>query len=300
MTQATDAVASYGLVWLAAGGWATLGIIYRSLDAFGVPPLTIALGRAGLGVLLLLAGLGLARPQHLRLTRRSVSAVALYGAVGVGGFYVAYVQAVLNAGMALAAVLLYTAPAWVALIAWRCLGETLTRRHAGAVLLSLLGAALVARVFSADPRCLNWAGIGWGLLAGCAHGLWSVLNKIGMQRANLWTLQTYGLLIGALVLLPFQSFTAVAAALREPAAVAWLLILAVVPPIGVSAAYAAGVQRRPDSVASVVATLEPVLAVGLAWAIYGETLSPAQWLGGGLILAAVWLLRPRHPGPTNA
>jgi drug/metabolite transporter, DME family len=49
------------------------------------------------------------------------------------------------------------------------------------------------------------------------------------------------------------------------------------------------------SIASVVATLEPVLAAGLAAVALGERLSPLQVAGGGLILLAVWLLRPRAP-----
>jgi len=58
-------------------------------------------------------------------------------------------------------------------------------------------------------------------------------------------------------------------------------------------AYAAGVRTVPVSVASLVATLEPVLAALLAFVVLGETLSVEQLLGGGLILLAVWLLRPR-------
>ena len=49
----------------------------------------------------------------------------------------------------------------------------------------------------------------------------------------------------------------------------------------------------PVSVASLVATLEPVLAAVLAYLFLGETLSIGQVAGGALILLAVWLLRPR-------
>ena len=49
----------------------------------------------------------------------------------------------------------------------------------------------------------------------------------------------------------------------------------------------------PVSVASLVATLEPVLAALLAFLVLGETMGVGQMVGGLLILMAVWLLRPR-------
>jgi len=58
-------------------------------------------------------------------------------------------------------------------------------------------------------------------------------------------------------------------------------------------AYAAGVRTLPVSVASLMATLEPVLAALLAYLVLGQTLSASQVAGGGLIMLAVWLLRPR-------
>ena len=81
------------------------------------------------------------------------------------------------------------------------------------------------------------------------------------------------------------------------ARLAWLLALALGPTIGASVAYAAGVRTVPVSVASLIATLEPVLAALLAYLILGETLGAGQIAGGALILLAVWILRPRSVGP---
>jgi drug/metabolite transporter (DMT)-like permease len=50
----------------------------------------------------------------------------------------------------------------------------------------------------------------------------------------------------------------------------------------------------PVSVASVVATLEPVIAGILAYLLLGERLTLLQILGGVAIISAVLLLRPRE------
>jgi DME family drug/metabolite transporter len=290
----TGQASGYLLVLLAASLWATLGVIYNYLaGVYGLPPLAVAGLRAGLGGLLLLAGLLALRRSWLRLNRQALRVVLVYGVFGIALFYAAYINAILSVGVAVAAVLLYTAPAWVAVIAWRFLGERLTRAHLAALLLTLAGSALVAQVYQPGLLRLNALGIVWGLLSGLTYGLWSVFNKVGVRHTNPWTLQCYGMLVGSAVLLLFQPLAPLAGALQSPATIFWLLLLALGPTVGASVAYAAGVRTVPVSVASLIATLEPVLAALLAYLVLGETLRAGQIAGGALILLAVWLLRPR-------
>jgi drug/metabolite transporter (DMT)-like permease len=283
----------YLLVLLAATLWATIGVIYSHLSgAQGLPPLALAAGRAGLGGLLLLAGLALLRPSALRIGGRALAVTLAYGVGGIAVFYAAYVYAVIAAGVAVASVLLYTAPAWVALIAWGLLGERLSRTHLAALGLTIAGAALVAGVSPQGAARLGAPAVLWGLAAGLTYAIWSVFNSIGVRHASPWTFQCYGMLTGAVVLLLAQPLAPLLAAARSPAALGWLALLAAGPTVGASVAYAAGVRRVPVSVASLVATLEPVIAAALAWLLLGERLSASQIAGGGLILSAVWLLRP--------
>jgi drug/metabolite transporter, DME family len=293
-TASASLARGYALVLLAASLWATLGIIYNFLArSYGLQPLAVAGLRAGLGGLILLAGLLAWRRSWLCLNSQALRVVVLYGIFGIALFYAAYINAILLVGVAVAAVLLYTAPAWVAVIAWRFLGERLTRTHLAALMLTLAGSALVAQIFQPGLLRLNGLGIAWGLLSGLTYGLWSVFNKVGVRHTNPWTLQCYGMLVGSAALLLFQPLAPLAGALQSPATIVWLLLLAVGPTVGASVAYAAGVRTVPVSVASLIATLEPVLAALLAYLVLGETLSLAQMAGGALILLAVWLLRPR-------
>ncbi|MCB0234954.1 MAG: DMT family transporter, partial [Anaerolineae bacterium] len=170
MTQdsqtSTGTLRGYLLVLLAASLWATLGVIYTVLARdSGLAAISVAALRAGMGGLLLLGGLFFLRRDWLRINRRALIVVVLYGIFGVALFYASYVNAILAVGVAVAAVLLYTAPAWVALIAWRFLGEQLTKRHVAALLLTLIGAALVAQVFAMGAVRLDVVGVLWGLLA---------------------------------------------------------------------------------------------------------------------------------------
>ncbi len=284
----------YALVALAALCWATIGIFYTAaVKEFGLAPLTVAAYRA------LVAGiiLGIALlPRgwvwfHVR--REHIPLFLAYVLFGIVVFYAVYVYAVALVGMAVAAVLLYTAPAWVALIARLFLGEPLTRRVVIALALTWIGVILVAEAFDLSHLRLNAWGFIAGLLSGFTYGLYSVFQKVAVRHYRPWTVQWYGLFLGGFILAATQPPARFLAPLHRPEVWLWLIGLALIPTLGGGLAYSVGVQWIPVSVASIVATLEPVAATFLGYVVLGERLHPAQWVGGAFILVAVWLLRPR-------
>ena len=57
-------------------------------------------------------------------------------------------------------------------------------------------------------------------------------------------------------------------------------------------------QRLPPSRAATVATLEPVVALGVAYAVWGERLRPLGLIGAALVIGGIlWAaqLTPRAP-----
>jgi DME family drug/metabolite transporter len=287
----THRLRGYAFVLVAATLWATLGIIFKVLIGdHGLSRITIAFFRASLSAVVLFAALALRRPGSLRIKARDGLFFAAFGLFGIAAFYIVYITAIDLAGMSVAAVLLYTAPAWVALISAVFLGEKLTPVKLVAVTLAMAGCALVARVYDVRGLQLNWLGIVAGLGAGLTYALYSVFNKVGLRRHDGWTVLAYGLLAGSVFLAPLQSPQWLIAALRQPGAVVWLLVLALGPTLGAGLSFNAGLRHVTVSSASIVATLEPVIASLLAFTFLHERLDPAQLVGGGLILAAVIFL----------
>jgi DME family drug/metabolite transporter len=215
-----------------------------------------------------------------------------YGMIGIACFYAAYIYAVQLTGVAVAVVLMYTAPAWVALIAWWRLGEGMDRVRALALLCAFGGCVLVAQVYDLAALRLNAVGVLCGLGAGLGYGLYSIFNKLALRRYMPMTVQFYGFAIGAGFLALSQPLANLMLPLHSPWLLGGLVLMALGPTLGGGLAYAAGVQRLPISVASLVATLEPALATLMGYLLFGETLQPGQWVGACLILMAVILLRP--------
>ena len=73
-----------------------------------------------------------------------------------------------------------------------------------------------------------------------------------------------------------------------------LLALALVSQVGGQGLLAVALGTLPATFSSLVIFLEAVAAAALAWAVLGEALGVLQMLGGLLILAGIYMARPRQ------
>lgn len=275
------------LILTAAVLWGLLGIFGKQAQAAGVGPLEVAFWRAVLG--------GALFALHAVLTRsaiprgRDLLVTAAFGVVGVSVFYGAYQLAVRSGGASLASVLLYTAPAFVALLGWLFLRDRLGRRELLAVGGTLGGIALIS-FGGGEGVTASGAALAWGLLSGFTYSLYYLYGKAFFGRYSPAALFAVALPVGALGLLPFLSFT-------PKTGGAWLSLggLALLCTYLAYLAYSAGLRHLPATRASVIASLEPVVAAGLAALVFGERLSPLALLGAALVIGAALSLSVEGP-----
>lgn len=286
----TRAGAGAALVAGAALLWALIGALAQPLLDRGYSPAAIAFWRSAIG--------GGAFLVHAALTRtwprRSRGLLVGFGLVGVALFYVALPAAIDTGGISLAWLLLYTAPAWVALLAPTVLGEPSDRRTVALVALTVSGAAMVA-LGGGDGVTVTAESLAWGATAGLTYATW----YLATQRAGTEPVATGALVlpVGALALVAFA---------RWPGGdlTAWALLgaLGVVCTYVPVLAYCHGILRLPAARASVLATVEPVAALALAWVLFDERLGGVALVGGAMVLAAAALAaarpaaRPATPG----
>ena len=162
------------LILTAAVLWGLLGILGKQAQAAGVSPLEVAFWRAALA-----GGLYALHAAVIRapLPRgRDLWITAAFGIAGVSVFYGTYQLAVRAGGASLASVLLYTAPAFVALMGWAFLRERLGLRELAAVGGTLAGIALIS-FGGGQGVTVGPAALGFGLAAGFTYSLYYVYGK---------------------------------------------------------------------------------------------------------------------------
>jgi DME family drug/metabolite transporter len=253
------------LVVAAAFQWALLGPVARVAFAEGVPPLTVAFWRATVAALLFSAHAAVTGTHRLR-ARGRWSAMAL-GVVAVAGLYVSYFESVQRGGAALAAILLYSAPVWVAMGAHVVLRERVTRSEAGALMLTLAGVSLVvlSPASGAAEVQASWSAVAWGLGSGLSYALYFLLGRSLFAHNAPARVMSWALATGAIVLAPFVHWHMLT--WRAWGAIAFL---ATVATYGAYLSNANGIRLIGPSRASTIATLEPVLAVAAAYLVWGE------------------------------
>ena len=270
----------------------SMGAWGRTIYHYEANPMTVVTWRAIIGAAALAVVLAVVRPQLLRIRPRDLAFFAVYGFVGVTLNFWAYFSAVKFTTLAVAITLLYTYPAFVALLSTLFLGERLTRTKIGAILVTLLGSALVAQVHQAEWFRLNLRGILFGLVSGISMATYSIFGKRALARYLPWTVVFYAFAAGGLFLAAMSGSRLLRAASYPAEAWFWILGLALVPSLGGYALYTIGLRDLPASQASIVATWEVVTAACLGWLIFREHLAPIQFLGAALVcVGIVWIQR---------
>jgi drug/metabolite transporter, DME family len=272
----------YLLVAAAAALWGLLGPVTRIALAEGVGATEIAFWRAVIGAALF--GVHALAIGRVRIARADMLPVAAFGVFGVAGLLATFSWAVEAGGAALAAILLYTAPVWVALLSRLFLGERMTPRKLLALAVATAGVAGIAASGGGAVR-VSPAALGWGLASGFAYALYYLFGKRYFALYPTATLFVWALPIGALAMVPLVEW-----APKTPTAWATLAFIAAVPTWLAYVCYSAGLRRVEATRASVVATVEPVVAAVGAYLIWGERMTLAGYLFAAVVLAGVLLM----------
>jgi DME family drug/metabolite transporter len=182
--------------------------------------------------------------------------------------------------------MLYTAPAFVAVLSLLLFKEPLPPAKIGLISLTIAGVAILSLSQLSQPSQLSklpqlTPALAWGLLSGMTYALYYIFGKYILPTYQAVTVMALALPAGALGLLPFFSF----ASRPWPA---WLavIILALFSTYLAYQLYYAGLRRLEASRAVIVASIEPVVAAALAALVYGEQLSVGGYVGALLVVGS--------------
>lgn len=222
--------------------------------------------------------------------RRTGVQLLLMGGVGYTTMSVLYLSAVAEDRLSpsLAALLLYTYPAVVALEARLTDRHPFTGRQATALPLTLAGVALVLLTPGTGSR---FTPIGAALALGAAavYATYIYFGSRVTRRTSPLVAATYVATAAAAV---FLGYGLVTGTLVQVALPGWLAIAgtAVFATVLAVLLFFAGIERLGPARASIISTLEPVGTTLLSTMLFGDRLGQGQVVGGVLVLAGVlWL-----------
>lgn len=206
------------------------------------------------------------------------------GTLNIGAFFALLFVAAFRLPGGVAATAGALQPLVAAALGVVLLGEAFTRRVGLAGLAGVLGVAML--VLGPDAA-LDLIGVAAAVAGTLSMAAGVVLTKKWGRPVGLVAFTGWQLTAGGLVLLPLLLLVEGAPPDVTGVNIAGFFWLAA---IGTGLAYAnwfRGIQRLPVTVVSFLALLSPLVATLLGWVVLGETLSPLQLTGAGLVVSAV-------------
>ena len=268
-----------GFVFSAAVLWALSGLVVKVLLGSGLGALEIAFWRALLGGSVFVVHGALNRKLRLE-TPTDLGVLTGLAFFGVALHFISFNFAVQYGGVSLAVLCVAFGPALVALGAGLFLGEPVGRSKVGFVGMGVVGLAVVALAGGAETT-VSVPALLWGGVAALSVASYDLIGKWLLRRYSPVAMSAVLMPLAALGLLPFVSFT-----VKTPQHWVLLALLAGLSTYLGHLLYQTGLQRLEASRASLLVSVEPVVAMSLAVLLFGERLAPAGLVGSGLILMA--------------
>ena len=270
--------------------YSALGILAKLAYAEGLTLRSMLAIRFTLGAILLW-GWVLMHPELRRavscLPRARLTRLLLWGIFGFGVQSALFFSSLKLIPASLSQVLLYTCPAFVAIILWLTAGVRPGTTRLLAIGLALAGTALCAGPIQGAPEAR-------GVALAVFTGLWYAMFTLRLDRLTPGipaVLSGACIISGAALLFSLAVVPGGSFALPSTPA-GWGAVIGMVLSATVFGfvLYVTGLKRVGAQSASILSTFEPLGALLLAGILLGERLSSGQWVGAGMIIGAAFVL----------
>ena len=289
----------YFLVVVAAVLWAVSGSSGKFLFQRGVTPAELVQLRVTLSALLLFIWLLLKDRQLLKISPGDIFYFLILGTAGMAMVQYTYFYAISKIHVAVAILLQYLAPSFIALHAVLFAKERLTRPTLIALAGSTCGCYLAVGAYNFNLLTMNLEGIAFGIASGIAFAWYAIQGERGMRRYSPWTVLFYALLFASLfwnvAIFPLKAFHR-PYGLVEWSWMGYIVIFGTIVPYWL---YSEGISLIRATRASVTATLEPITAAFISFFFLKEILESLQILGGFLVIFSVILLQIKREHDEN-
>ncbi len=287
--------------------WSTTGILIDYLIShYDMPALLLSFWRNVLVCIALVPPLAIIRRSLLRIERAHLRFFVFYGVV-LALFNSIWTLSVQENGAGVATVLGYSSAGFTAIFAWWIFKERLGVFKITAISLSLTGCVLVANAYDPEMWNLKLLGVTTGLLSGVLFASYNMMAKEATKRGiNAWTSLLYSFAFGAVFILIFN-FLPLPGAAGSVAAIppdlpsdGWLvlIVLSFIPTLLGYGLYNTSMHYLPASVASLLATIEPLMTSVEAYLLLGERMTMVQVIGSVLIVLGVIVMRFEKEEPS--
>lgn len=273
--------------------WGCMGILVREMNAIGLETMEIVAVRCLVTFVCMAAGLFVMDRKAFRIRVKDLWCFIGTGVLSIIFFNYCYFKTITMTSLSVAAILLYTAPSIVMVLSAVLFREKLSRKKVAALAVTFAGCICVTG--GMDQTALTAGGVLTGLGAGLGYALYSIFGRYAIERGYsslTITLWTFG--VAFMGCLPLTDLGHILEQYMEHPSVIftsffWIFMTTVLAYI----LYTLGLEHMETGKASVMTSIEPVVAASIGVLLYGEKITGLGMTGIVLVIGAIALLNLR-------
>jgi len=269
--------------------WGLIGLFNRRLSAAGFSAQSIVTVRNLGGMVLMTLIFALFDRDVFKIRVKHLPCFFGTGVISVLIFTLCYFRCQQLCSLAVAAILLYTAPAFVVLLSALLFKDPITKKKLLALVIAFLGCTFVSGIWSGGIA-MTATGLLLGIGSGFFYGMYSIFARYALKHYKPLTVTYYTFVFAGLSSL-LVARPAEIGALAQPSLALTALGLVAVCTVLPYIFYTAGLAKVDSGRASIIASVEPVVAALVGVAAFGEPMTLMVVLGLGCILVTVYILR---------
>lgn len=281
----------YALCVLLAGTlWGFMGFFRRSLDAMGISASGCIAVRCVFATAFFALTVLLTDKSAFKIRLRDIWIFFGTGVLSLFVFGVCYFKAMDHMSLSAAAILLYTAPCFVILMSVPLFGEKLDKRKVVAMLTAFCGCCLVSGIASGDAS-ISLVGVLFGLASGICYALYSIFSRFAINKGyGTLTINFYSCLLAAIAATAFDGGDFAIHICDGAGSFAFAAATGLVTCYLPYMLYTYGLTGMQNGKASIMASIEPVVATLVGVIIYKEGMTVPNIIGVVMVIAAIVIL----------
>ena len=288
--QKEGQIRPYLLIICAAVLWASSGTASKYLFNTGMGPFVLVQYRVSFSAIIIGIYLLLFNPHFLKIRIRDLLYFVALG-VGMGGVQATYLFAISKINVAIAILLQYMAPLFVAIYSSLFFNEIMNRWKVLSIIMAFVGCFFAVEAYNVSIFTLNGQGLLAGLLSAIFFSFYTIMGERMMRHYNPWTVLFYAFAFSALyfnLLLPPRNLLLLDMEFKWILTVIYIVTIGTAVPFG---CYYMGIEYLRSTRAIVVATLEPISAGIFSFILLGEVLTLWQIFGGLLVIISIIIIQ---------
>ncbi|TMN23427.1 DMT family transporter [Lentibacillus cibarius] len=275
-------------ILLGASLWGTIGWYVKNLYSYGFTPMEVVTLRVSSAAFLLIIYLAMTAPKKLKLTSfRDIGFFIGTGIFSIVFFNFCLFTAIDMSTIPTATALLYTGPAFVTILSFLLFKESLTKPKIVALIVTLAGVALVVGLVPLNLSTFELSSVLFGLGSGFGYALYSIFSKFALKKYTSLSVTLFTFVVAALFLLPFFPYEEKMHLLMDPLVLFYAVGLGFLPTAFAYIIYTYGLNLTEASFASILTTVEPVVAALIGIFLFQEPFTIVQMTGMACIIGAV-------------